>query len=533
MQTPTTIRRPSLSRAATSLFGTLVVFVLAGCSSSDREPLPRFVLITIDTLRADRLHCYGYERETSPNIDRLASQGALFTNAQVPRSSTWPSLTTILTGKYPITHGVRKNGEQLSENHLYLSQLFEEIGYRTAGFTTNMIRAPYRGFDTLERFPDGKGTQAERDRMATDAAIDWLRENGDERFFLWVHYIDPHKPYAPEPAFDRFTDPDFVFEIPDDFDRPEKSGMKIHRDSNELDEYLQYAMGRGIELSETQVAHVNALYDGEILAVDHEVGRLLDALDGLGLERDTLVILVSDHGEELNDHHGYFYHVASVYQGVLHVPLLVRLPGRIPPASRHDDVVEAVDIAPTAFDLLGLEDPGEGFQGESLGPLLLGEGTRSGDVAFAEWAEEIYLRTPEGELRHPIYIVRRGKWKYIHNPDGVHPSVPPFEDYGTAFPIDRAELYDLDRDPRETQNLLEMHPDVAESLRGYVGLYAQHRTGRSTGFTVQALVETVKMGYVGAESAARLAQEELGMSREEFLELLNAPAPAGGSEGSD
>ena len=494
-------------------------------SPSGRK-VPRVVLITIDTLRADRLHCYGYERPTSPNLDRLASEGILFENAQVPRGSTWPSLTTILTGKYPITHGVRSNRQNMRAEHLYITEIFQEAAYTTAGFITNMFRAPYRGFDTGPEKFFVPMTHAEADRAATDAARAWLRENREEDFFLWVHYIDPHKPYSPEPEFDQFTDPNFEFQIPAGFvsDR-DKQGRKIPEERTPLDDYLQHVTEQRIELTDEELAHIQGLYDGEILAVDHEIGRLLDALDELGLTEDTLVVFTSDHGEEMYDRHHYFYHANSVYEGVLHVPMMMRLPGTIPKGVREATLVEASDVAPTIFDLAEIGTD-ERFDGATLRPLIMGEGYRQrsfqsfgedaadlNDAAFGEFAERL-------DGKQPIYTVRRGDWKLIYNPDGIAPGLAPYRLKGeTRFTIGREELYNLKADPGETQNLIEDEKERAKELRVLADKYRDLlavRAGAADPMTYDQLLNAVVLGYVFEDAAREDARKLFDKSPEEF-----------------
>jgi len=504
------------------LFAGLLALALCACRDEDgsaggsaTSPPRRVVLISIDTLRADRLGCYGYERPTSPNIDALATRGARFEHAQVHRGSTWPSLTSLLTGKYPVTHGVRKNAEMLSADHLFLSEMLESHGFETAAFLANMTRAPNRGFGTKVVYNDPALSQADWDRAATEDALAWVEEHRDDPFFLWVHYMDPHKPYTPEPEFDRFS-AGLSFEVPEDFERPDRSARKAARgDRSELDEYLQYVMGRGVDLSEEEVAYVDALYDGEITAVDHEVGRLLEGLSRLGLDDETLLVLTSDHGEELYDRNHYFYHAASVYEGVLRVPLVVRWPGVVEPGRVIDTLVESVDIVPTALDALGLE-PESGVEGVSLVPLLRGDGERPRDTALAEWAEKMSLKE-----RRPIYTVRRGRYKLIHNPDDVDPDIPPFKSYGTVFPIDKLELYDLRSDPLEQRNLAAAEPEkVAELLRVLGAFVATHGDGGDAVMSMESIIEAVILGYQLEDEARKYAEKAFGVSAAEFDEAL-------------
>ena len=155
-----------------------MLFLVLGCGGETPRRL-NVLLLTIDTLRADHLSCYGYARPTSPEIDRLAAQGVLFRNPIVQRGGTWPSLTSILTSMYPHSHGVRKNGEQLNASKKILAELLRDEGYATAAFLTNMISAPNRGFDEKQSF-----SRESRDAEAAGAAIRWLEENRNRRFFV-------------------------------------------------------------------------------------------------------------------------------------------------------------------------------------------------------------------------------------------------------------------------------------------------------------------------------------------------------------
>lgn len=514
------MRRSALFTA--SLFLLLAVVAVTTCrpgpSSDDSGPPQRVILLTIDTLRADRLSCYGYERLTSPNIDRLAAGGTRFANAQVPRGSTFPSLTTILTGKYPVTHGVRRNGAILPADHEILPEMLGHEGFATGGFFRNMIKAPNRGFDA--RVPiasTANQTAAELDREATDRALAWIEEHHEESFFVWLHLYDPHKPYAPDSEFNRFVDPAFEFEIPKDYDQREETGRIVEAEHTPLDKYLQYVMGNKVDLTEDELAYVNALYDGEVLTVDKQVGRVLDALEELGIAEETLLVLTSDHGEELYERNYYFYHANSIYQSVLHVPLIVSYPSVIPGGRVVEEVVEAVDIAPTILELTGTTEAGDGIEGESLVPLMNGA-RQPTSIAYAEWGEEAGRENP----RRPIYAIRDGRWKYIFNPDEVHPGLPPLADYDATYFIGKEELYDLATDPDERHNKIDEERARADDFRQRLQAWAKEKEagGSSSELTLESIIELLKLGYATMDDAARAA-ERLGYTREELEKALN------------
>jgi arylsulfatase A-like enzyme len=405
------------------------LLLMLGCGGETPRRL-NVLLLTIDTLRADHLSCYGYERATSPEIDRLATQGVLFRNPIVQRGGTWPSLTSILTSMYPHSHGVRKNGEQLDASKKILAELLRGEGYATAAFLTNMISAPNRGFDEKQHF-----SRKSNDAEAAEAAIRWLEENRKRRFFVWVHLMGPHDPYAPSGRFARI------------FDTGYKGRLNGKRGT------LERIQRQKRRLSERELAHIISLYDGDIVEVDQNIGTIVSSLDRLGLADHTLVVFTSDHGEELYEHNRYFFHSYSIYESVLRVPLVMRLPAGLPQGATVVAPVESIDIAPTILELLGIPLPGD-FEGKSLANHILGQPSDAEAVAFSELGPE-------------IFSIRTERWHYIYNPLGLR--APTTRDRAKqaqpVFEIAREELYDALHDPRETTNLVREHPELAAQLR--------------------------------------------------------------------
>jgi arylsulfatase A-like enzyme len=420
---------PSQSRAA----------IEASDSKSRMTPIaspsgPNVLLITIDTLRADHLSAYGYPRMTSAAIDGLASEGVLFSRAIAQRASTWPSLASIHTGLHPRTHGVRANGELLAKSKKTIAEHLQSAGYATAAFITNTITAPNRGFDRKVTrgldHPDSSRREG-GDEYVTQAAREFILKDRSQPFFAWVHLIGPHDPYTP-PASTR-----------DHFETGYRGGLDGTRA-----ELVQIHRTRR-KLSREELAHIISRYDEEIVAVDRLVESLLAALKARGIENRTLVILTSDHGEELYQHDYFFLHALSIYDSVLHVPLILRLPGSLPAGVVRDEVVQTIDIAPTLFDLLRLT-PDARFEGRSLVSDVL-----SGDVAFSELGPE-------------IYSLRTRRWHFIYNPKG-YSSIGLGEElhrgHRNRFDLARYELYDLDSDPSEEHNLVEQEVEVRERLQ--------------------------------------------------------------------
>jgi arylsulfatase A-like enzyme len=390
-----------------------------------RSGVVNVLLLTVDTLRADHLSAYGYPRRTSPNIDGLARRGLLFRQAETPQSATWPALTSLHTSLYPSAHGVVWNGHDMPGAAVTLAGLLHARHYSTSAFLSNMKRARHPGFARLTGAR--AGTQAGDDLEATEAAIDQLRMEQDRPFFLWLHLIGPHAGYnAPAPWATAFVPP----------------GASEVR--GELDELVRIRQA-GRSLTERDVAHVVGLYDGEVGWVDELVGRVLDALRELDLQGSTLVVFSADHGEDLYEHNQYFFHSPSMYRSSLEVPLIMALPGVLPEGGETDQPASLVDLAPTILSLTGLPVPSS-FQGHDLLP--------GGALPAATDARPLF-----SETNGRIYGVRADGWRFVFNPEDYTPGAP-----GGAYPIERVELYDLSRDPREQRNVAAEHPKRVEAL---------------------------------------------------------------------
>lgn len=339
-----------------------------------REPPPaaeNLVVVTIDTLRADRLGVYGGKVAT-PNLDRIAKAGAFFRQAFSEVPLTRPSHLSIFTGRYPFQHGIRQNvSARFEADTPLLAEILKDDGFHTAGFVSSLVLASESGLDRgFDTYSDDFGEDREpallldsvqkRGDVTMADALAWLHHKPEGRFFLWVHLYDPHDPYdPPEPYASRYPG------------RP---------------------------------------YDGEVAFADDLVGRLDAALSELGLAERTLLLVTSDHGEAFEEHgetgHGYF-----LYDPTLHVPLLVRGPG-VPAGTELEVPVESVDILPTVIEMLGLSLPAEmKLPGESLASSLHGGGEPEARPLYAEslMARLLY---GWGELAS----IREGRWKFIRAP---------------------------------------------------------------------------------------------------------------------
>lgn len=375
----------------------------------------RVILVGIDTLRADRLSSYGYQRETSPNLDRLAAEEAVrFERAYAPSSWTLPSMTSLFTSLHPPQHLVEDRGSRLAPDVPTLAGAFASRGWLTAGFATHIYVSSLFGLDSgfsewRELSIDWnfrEGQQLRADAL-NDHVLRWLDQHQDKRFFLYIHFFDPHWDYDPPPPYDRhFIDPDYKGRARGTFG------------------YLRRFLDEERLVSPADLRRINDLYDGEILWTDFQLGRLFAHLRERGLWDDTLLALTSDHGEEFQEH-GSFHHIRTLYEEVLHVPLLIKLPGGRPSEWRSTvtERVPLIDLSTTLLHLSGVDVP-DTFEGRTLVPLMRAAGEDR--PVFART-----LRHTEGKI-----ALIESRYKLIRS-------------NAAGSPI---ELYDLTADPGEKRS---------------------------------------------------------------------------------
>lgn len=406
------------------------------------------VLIAPDTQRADHLGCYG--KRTSPFLDSIARRGVLFERCYAPNIPTHPSFTTMLTGKEAITHDIVNigGGVPIADGVRLLPEILKEHGYATAA-VDSMKRHFTRGFDDYVTYEWGrsKPTELRRAETVTDKAlpvIERLREQA-QPFFLFIHYWDPHTPYLPPRPYDR----KFYPKDRDPYD-PNNHSMDEAWSWEAFKWYFHDWMP-GV----TDAEYVINLYDGETAYMDRHLKRVLRALDPV---RDqTLVILTADHGEILNEQLGYFDH-HGLYEGNVHVPLILYWPGKLPKSRRVPGFVQNLDIAPTILELAGLPDR-DGMEGLSLTPTIFG--VRDGNY------EELFFSEATWEVKRAMRIER---WKFI---DSIEP-----DPHGRPM----QELFDLLADPAEQHNVIADHPDAARKLEDRLHAWVKCRmdeVGRS------------------------------------------------------
>ena len=418
------------------------------------------LLVSIDTLRADHLSAYGYPRATSPQVDALSRRGLLFDRAETVQSATWPALTSLHTSLYPSAHGVVENGQPMPEGLPTLAELLRSQGFSTSAFITNMTRGRHPGFSRL--FLSREGGQAAADRAAVEQAVAQLERERERRFFMWVHLLSPHADYAPPAPYDAaFTQP---------------GASSLHGGLEELAALRR----RGAAISESDLAHVIGLYDGEVAFADELVGLLLSALVRNGLEKSTIVVLTADHGEDLHEHNRYFFHSPSVYRSSMSIPLILAVPGVLPEGGRTSHPASLVDVAPTILGVLGLPVPSS-LQGHNLLP--------GGSLPPRPVRQMAF-----GETNGRIFTVRSPEWRFVYNPERVQPAAP-----GGVYPTAEAELYDEERDPREALNLASSRPGLVRAFTAEAVAFRsriRRKGGLVPGPDAEAVEELRALGYL-------------------------------------
>lgn len=411
---------------------------------------PNILLVTIDTLRADHLSAYGYERETSPNLDRLASEGVRFERTTVQWPKTGPSFASMFTATYPKDNRiVRQVGIPLPYEFRMLAEEVRARGYQTLAVVANgAVASDFhfdQGFDTyLESWklvPKGRGVDPAGAQAINDlamAAFDTV--DPGKPWFAWIHYLDPHAPYTPPEGFrDRFVgdehfDPSVTIDVSKESGRRQMTGIG----------FAQVLEGH------EDLAFYTARYDAEILYTDAKIGELLGFLRERGLLDQTLTVVTSDHGESLGEHHYFFDHGRFSFETCLHVPLIFHFPGVLEPRVDREPV-ELLHLAPTVLDAAGVELVDQGWmQGRSLTPRLLGRADGKGGLAFAEAG---YATGGKWQK-----VVRDRRFKAILAPTRAENRWIGGVDVPWA-------LYDLDADPGETENVAERHPAELARLR--------------------------------------------------------------------
>jgi len=410
----------SKSRWGGSLRLGLLLCLCLCVACGEGKPRLNLLLIGVDTLRHDHLGCYGYDRNTTPYIDDLAAGGVLFENVVAPSPWTLPSFATVFTSLHPTQHGADGSRSVLRESVPTLASILQANGYATGA----VVNAPYlkghhgvnRGFDHYHMTPP-EGRVADG---TTSDALAWIDENSNRPFFMFAHYFDPHIPYSPPAPYDTVFYPAYAGRIRSPYN---PKGLPRFRDRN---------FDQMESLSDADWNQIRSLYDGEIAFTDKAVGDLLRGLRERGLTDNTLIVFLSDHGEEFFEHHG-FEHGHSLYDELIRVPMIFSLKGVLPAGQRIARQVRLLDVQPTILEMLGIE-PWTEPEGVSILPLMVGGGERTPAKAS--------LLPPEIALSEAILYgpeqkcLRAYPWKLIYN-----------------IREDETTFFNIDQDPGETVDI--------------------------------------------------------------------------------
>lgn len=435
------------------------------------------LLVAIDTLRASRLHCYGNLRPTSPQIDHLAAEGVRFNKCFSPHIPTHPAFTTLHTGVDAMRHQVVSHAGkvELDESIPTLAALLKRQGFFTAS-VDNLGRWFTRGFDLVMPYrwstdPTVAWRKAEAVNAQALTALELVTKRA-EPWFLFVHYWDPHTPYLPPPPFDR------MFYGGDPFD-PRRNSMEPVFAFEPFTKYFQQWLG-GV----TDIQFPVAQYDAEVAYADFALGHLLNRLAELGQSADTLVVLVADHGEVLDDHEGYFDH-HGLYDANVQIPLVMRLPGKLPAGRTIDEMVQLFDVAPTILDLVGAPRVASevGMVGRSLMSVVDGgQGYDALGLTECTWMRKHALRTKD--------------WKLIRALEPDFHDLPP------------VQLFDLRNDPGEQRNLAEDRPEVVAELSARLSEWTTRRM-TETGQPNPLETQSVTLHKIGEMKTAVPADRKL------------------------
>jgi len=386
---------------------------------------PNIILISIDALRADHLSCYGYHRNTSPNIDQLAREGILFKNGFSQVTWTLASHASIFLSQYVWRHNVKNpHTERLTDSYTTLAEILKNENYATAAFTGGGTLSSSYGFNQgFEIYADGIPGRRGRHEIASymDKLLSWLESVRNRKFFLFIHTYDVHGPYnLPSPDFDLYTKGRF-------------EGKHLRTSKGISPRQL-----KGLKLTLEEIDYIMAVYDGCINYVDDQLGKLFIKLDQLGIDDNTIIIVTADHGEAFKEH-GKLGHCGKPYIEEVHVPLIMRGPG-IPKNRIYENYVQHIDIVPTILEILNIPKRKE-MQGKSLLPLMNN----------CEIEEEFKTYSFGLDTNKPQWLfsmsLRTKDWTYIMNQNGPD------------------ELYDRINDPKEQNSIIEKRPLIAQELR--------------------------------------------------------------------
>lgn len=417
--------------------------ICAGCGTGS-DPPTSVILIVIDTLRSDHLSLYGYAKPTSPGLERLARESVVFERCLAPSPWTQPSTVSLLSGLYPTRHGVQDH-EKVSEEIEFIGERLQAAGFSTAGISGNPNASPIfrmdQGFDHFEFSRNRVARNYPDIGKLLEEASTWIDERPRDPFFLYLHVMNVHGPYRAPPEYrQRFLEePHSAFPFQGEI-------------WNDI--VVRHDLGRRAEVTPAHLRDLRARYDGAIAYSDDQLAAFIEALRSRGLLSHSLLIVTSDHGEELFDHGG-FGHGLSLHRELLEVPLLIRLPGGVGGGRRISQPVSLVDLPATILDLLGLldaESAGRFGDGISLVPALR-PGLAEAGASPADAESRALLARLEAESWGRASMIQDWPYRMMEIQS----------DYQGRKNV--VSLFNVEIDPGERVDLAAADPDRVKALR--------------------------------------------------------------------
>lgn len=422
---------------------------------ADATHAKNVIILLIDTLPANKLQVYNDKsRVKTPVLDAIAREGAVFEHAQSPENWTKPSVASILTGLYPMTHRTKQDDSKLPQSALMLSEAFKQASFDTATFLANGYVSDKFGFDQgwdhyTNYIRENRTTTAENVFRET---ADWIQAHKEKRFFVYVQTIDPHVPYDPPDEYLKMYDAD-----------PYEGIIAPRKTPEQLEQAKRNPPA--VKFNERDRARLNALFDGEVSYHDKHLGVFIERLRSMGVYDQTAFVIVSDHGEEFFEH-GSYGHGHSLYQELLHVPFIVRMPGVVPPGKRIPESVGTLDVAPTVLAMTGLPVP-EVMEGVNRLDHMRGDVPARPAVAFSDFLDD-------------RRAIRAGRYKLILR--GVN-----------------ATLFDLEKDPLEQTELpIDKNPIAMRYCRTMLGQFLGARD-RHNWLTADSSKQSVELQQEAAD----------------------------------
>jgi len=403
------------------LFLFVLSFLLITTKNSRRNADLNVILISIDTLRADHLSCYGYSKPTTPNIDDFSQDAVLFKRCIAQSSSTLQSHASMLTSLVPLHHGASfAKKRALPKRIKTLAELLKEKGFKTVSFNDGGQLAPAFGLN--QGFDMYRSTKKNFDEFnfthIVTQSINWIEENSDRNFFMFLHTYETHTPYTPKEKYLQLFDQNYAGRLP--AYTSEGIAQKINRGD--------------LSITEEDRLHIIHTYDAEIKSMDESFQTLIDYLKKKELYERTIIIFTSDHGEEFNEHGVMASHSHTLFNELLHIPLIVKFANSKFASRQVDELVRSIDIMPTILDTLNTK-PSPYMEGISLMPLIKGQKPKIDTYAISE-------RDMEITLKNECWSIMNERWKLYNS-----------------------RLYDLKNDAEEKIDVSDMHLNMKKSLR--------------------------------------------------------------------